>query len=132
MHTSVGLWIDHKKAIVVFLTGENEEIKLLRSELEKPQQAPTDDIRQREWTQDLNRYYDEVILSLHAATTILILGPGEAKRELHKRLERKPQDKREITVATVGRLTENQVVAKVRQHFLKRGAEAIAHSQAAA
>lgn len=124
MQTTVGLWIDHKKAVIVFLTGEDEEITLIKSELEKPQQAPTDDVRQREWTADLNRYYDEVIASLRQADTILILGPGEAKGELKKRLEHHPLKKREVMVETVGRLTENQVVAKVRQHFQKRGAAA--------
>jgi hypothetical protein len=124
MNTNVGLWIDHKKAIIVFLTGEDEEITLIKSELEKPRQSPIDDVRQREWTEDLNRYYDEVIASLREAETILIVGPGEAKGELNKRLERNPLKGREITVETVGRLTENQVVAKVRQHFQKRGAAA--------
>jgi stalled ribosome rescue protein Dom34 len=126
MNTRVGLWIDHKKAIVVFLTGENEKIKLIRSFLEKPKQSSADDKQQREWTEDLNQYYDEVILSLHEAEAILIVGPGEAKGELRDCLERKPLAGREITVETVGRLTENQVVAKVRQHFLKRGAVASA------
>lgn len=120
MQTPVGLWIDHKKAVIVFLTGEDEEIKLIKSELEKPQQSPTDDVRQREWTEDLNRYYDEVIASLRKAETILIVGPGEAKGELKKRLEHTPLKGREITVETVGRLTENQIVAKVRTHFLKQ------------
>lgn len=120
MKATVGLWIDHKKAVIVFLTGEDEEIKLIKSELEKPQQAPTDDVRQREWTEDLNRYYDEVIASLRQAETILIVGPGEAKGELKKRLERHPLNGREIAVETVDRLTKNQIVAKVRAHFLKQ------------
>lgn len=124
MKTTSGVWIDHKKAIIVFLTGDGEEIKLLKSFLEKPQQSPTDDVRQREWTEDLNEYYDEVISSLRNAEAVLILGPGEAKGELKKRLEHSPLKDSQITVETVGRLTENQVVAKVRQHFQKRGAAA--------
>ncbi len=124
MKTTAGLWIDHKKAIIVFLTGQGEEIKLIKSFLEKPQQSQTDDARQRERTEDLNEYYDEVISSLRSAEAILILGPGEAKGELKKRLEHSPLKDSQITVETVGRLTENQVVAKVRQHFQKRGATA--------
>lgn len=124
MNTTVGLWIDHKKAVIVFVAGEEEEIKLIKSELEKPQQAPTDDVRQREWTEDLNRYYDEVISSLRDAEAILIMGPGEAKGELNNRLERTLLNGRKITVATVGRLTENQIVAKVRAHFLKHASAA--------
>ncbi len=124
MKTTAGLWIDHKKAIIVFLTSEGEEIKLIKSFLEKPQQSPSDDARQREWTEDLNQYYDEVISFLRNAEGILILGPGEAKGELKKRLEHSALKDSEITIETVSRLTENQVVAKVRQHFQKRRATA--------
>ncbi len=107
MKTTAGLWIDHKKAIIVLMTSEGEEIKLIKLFLEKPQQAPTDDARQREWTEDLNQYYDEVISFLRQAKTILILGPGEAKGELKKRLEHSPLKDSEITLETAARLTEN-------------------------
>ncbi len=124
MKTTAGLWIDHKKAIIVFLTSEGEEIKLIKSFLEKPQQSTADDARQREWTEDLSEYYDEVISFLRNAEAILILGPGEAKGELKKRFEHSPLKDSEIMVETAGRLTENQVAAKVRQHFQKRSAAA--------
>ena len=29
MQTTAGLWIDHKKAVIVFVTGKEEEIKLI-------------------------------------------------------------------------------------------------------
>ncbi len=120
MKTTVGLWIDHKDAVIVFVTGEEEEIKLIHSDLEKPQQSPTDDVRQREWTEHLNHYYDKVISSLRNAEAILIMGPGEAKGELKKRLERTTLNRRKIEVETVDKMTENQIVAKVREHFLKQ------------
>jgi hypothetical protein len=47
-----------------------------------------DDLRQRELTGDLNVYYDEVISCIRDAESILIFGPGEAKGELKKRLEK--------------------------------------------
>ena len=68
-------------------------------------------------TEHLNRYYDEVILSLRNAEVILILGLGEAKGELKKRLEKNQVKGREIELETVDKLTDRQIVAKVRERF---------------
>ena len=35
MRTRTGLWIDYKKAIIVFVSDEREEIRLITSEVEK-------------------------------------------------------------------------------------------------
>jgi hypothetical protein len=35
MKRKVGLWIDHRKAVIVLLAGEEEETKLVRSNVEK-------------------------------------------------------------------------------------------------
>ena len=125
MKTTVGLWIDHRKAIIVFLTGEEEEIKQIKSDVEKPgspsgSSVRADDLLQNEFTEHLNKYYDEVILLLQNAEAILILGPGEAKGELKKRLERHPLKGREVEVETTDKMTENQLVAKIREYFKNR------------
>lgn len=126
MKTTVGLWIDHKQTVIVFLTGATEEIKLIKSDLEDAHRQsgvakPADDVRQREQTEHLNRYYDEVIASLRNSKTLLLMGPGEAKGQLKRRLERTLLSGREIEVETVDKLTEHQIVAKVRAHFQKNG-----------
>ena len=76
MGTKVGLWIDHKKAIVITITEKGEEIRQIISEVEKQLrrsgdsplegpyeslQVPLDDSRQRALTGHLNIYYDAVI-----------------------------------------------------------------------
>lgn len=119
----VGLWIDHKRAVIVFVTSEAEEIKHISAELKKPNSHSgstmrADDLEQRELTQHLNIYYDEVIASLQNAEAVLLMGPGEAKGELKKRLE-KAHPNSEIVIETTDKLTNPQIVAKVREHFLK-------------
>ena len=104
MRTKVGLWIDHRKAIVVKVTDKGEEMGLIISTVQKQlrrsgdsplkgtyeqQQVPADDSRQRTFTAHLNIYYDAVIACIGDAESILIFGPGEAKGELKKRLRRK-------------------------------------------
>jgi len=132
MRTKVGLWIDHKKAIVVAVTDKGEEKGLIISQVEKhrsrsgdsplegsydPQQVPADDSRQRRLTGQLNIYYDAVIACIRDAESILIFGPGEAKGELGRRLKKNNLDGRIVGMETVDKMTDRQIAAKVRQHF---------------
>jgi hypothetical protein len=135
MRTRVGLWIDHRKAIVVAVTDKGEERVLMISTVEKqprrsrrsrpggpyePQQVPADDSRQRTFTGHLNIYYDAVIASIRDAESILIFGPGEAKGELKKRLKAVNLGGRIAGVETVDKMTDRQIAAKVRKHFAER------------
>ena len=132
MSTKVGLWIDHRKAIVVVVTDKLGEMALIISAVEKqarrslsarhggpyePQQVPADDSRQRAYTGHLNIYYDAVIASIRDAESILIFGPGEAKGELKKRLEGLNLGRRIAGVETVDKMTNRQIAAKVRKYF---------------
>jgi hypothetical protein len=129
MKTTVGLWIDHRKAVIVFVTGADVEIKLIDSNVERPRgqygrSAPADDIQQRVSTKRLNSYYDEVISSLWNSRAILIMGPGEAKGELKKRIEINNLKGRIVDIETVDKMTDPQIVAKARKHSLKQSSVA--------
>ena len=132
MRTKVGLWIDHRKAIVVTVTERGEEMGLIISTVQKQlrrsgdsplkgpyeqQQVPADDSRQRTFTGHLNSFYDAVITCIGDAESVLIFGPGEAKGELKKRLKRNKLGSRIAGVETVDKMTDRQIAAKVRQHF---------------
>ena len=132
MRTRVGLWIDHRKAIIVAVTDEGEEIGLVISKVEKqlrrsgdsplkgPYESrlvPADDSRLRAFTGHLNVYYDAVIASMGDAESILIFGPGEAKGELKKRLVKSKLGGRIAGIATVDKMTDRQIAVKVRQHL---------------
>ena len=124
MQTTAGLWIDHKKAVIVFVTGKEEEIKLINSNIEKQQRqsggSTPEDIRQRELTEHLNIYYDEVVSCIREAESILIFGPGEAKGELKKRLEKDNLGGHIVGIEPADQMTDPQIVAKVREQFLGR------------
>jgi hypothetical protein len=134
MRTKVGLWIDHRKALVVTITDKGQVISLIISTVEKqarrsldsrhagsyePQQVPADDSRQKAFSGHLSIYYDAVIASIRNAESILIFGPGEAKVELKKRLKRINLGGRIVGVETVDKMTDRQITAKVREHFAK-------------
>lgn len=126
MQTTAGLWIDHKKAVIVFVKGKEEEIKLINSNIEKQHRqsgvSTPDDIRHRELTEHLNIYYDEVVSCIREAESILIFGPGEAKGELKKRLEKANLGGHIVGIEPADQMTDPQIVAKVREQFLGRSA----------
>ncbi len=134
MKTRVGLWIDHRKSIIVVITDKGEEIELIMSKSEKQprrsgdsplkgsyesQLVSADDNRQRVLTGHLNIYYDAVIAFIRDAESIMIFGPGEAKDELNERLKRSNLGERIVSVETVDKMTNRQIAAKVRQQFPK-------------
>jgi stalled ribosome rescue protein Dom34 len=132
MNANVGLWIDHRKAVIVAVTDKGEEVKEIISHVEKQlgrfegarsttsypaQLVPADDSRERDLTGHLDKYYDEVISHLRDAEVILIFGPGEAKGELKKRIERDKLSGRMAGVETADKMTVPQIAAKVRKYF---------------
>jgi stalled ribosome rescue protein Dom34 len=132
MKTEVGLWIDHRQAVIVTLVDQEEEIKRITSNMEKhvrysgashangaseSHNDTTENGRDRRFDDQLNRYYDEVIACVCDADSILILGPGEAKVELQKQLEGQALGERIVGIETTDKMTDGQIAAKVRQHF---------------
>jgi stalled ribosome rescue protein Dom34 len=126
MISKVGLWIDHRKAVMVFLTDGGEEIREIASHMEKhvrfsgdsAQEDSADDIRDQQFAGHLDRFYDDVIAYIHDADSILLLGPGEAKGELAKRLESKGLKEHMVGIETADKMTDPQIAARVRKHFL--------------
>jgi len=132
MKSKVGLWIDHKKAVIVEISDKGEKTKVIPSNVEKQagrfkglrsttsyesQKVQADDVQDRKFMGHLDTYYDKVISYIRDAESILLFGPGEAKGELTKRLKNHGQNGREVSVETVDKLTDHQIVAKVREHF---------------
>ena len=125
MKREIGLWIDHRKAVIVIVTDKGEETKIIESNMEKhvrfsggssePGQA--EDVRDRQFNNHLNIYYDDVIAFIGDAKSIFIFGPGEAKGELKKRIERETLKERIVDIETADKMTDHQITARVRDHF---------------
>ena len=127
MKTEVGLWIDHREAVIVTITDEGEKTTRIYSDIEVDAQfsgssrsagsQDSENMQDRKYTNNLGRYYDAIIGYIRDADSIQIFGPGEAKGELVKRLKSKNLRKRIVSIETTDKLTDPQIAAKVRQHF---------------
>ena len=132
MKTLAALWIDHREAIIVLVSGKRQETRRIKSFVEKQlrrsghspsqdrfesQLVPADDSREREFTGHLGKYYDEVVSCIRPAEEILLFGPGEAKGELKKRIERNKLDLRITCFETTDKMTDRQILKKVKLHY---------------
>jgi stalled ribosome rescue protein Dom34 len=132
MKKEIGLWIDHREATIVILTDGGEEIKHILSKSgrhmhysgsshsktpEGLKEVTSEDQRDRKFGNNLNKFYDEIIASIRDADSIQIFGPGEAKGELEKRIEREGIKAHILAIETVDKMTDHQILAKVRERF---------------
>ncbi len=122
-----GLWIDHQKAVIVTVRGEDEDTKVIHSDVEKHAKSGNnaDDTSLDVFTEHLNKYYEKVISQLRGAEYIFLFGPGEAKGELEKRLAKENFGELIRVAETADKMTDAQVAEKVKEHFLHHGAARI-------
>ena len=86
---------------------------------DRPHGHMTENTQENKFMNQLNTFYDEVLVSLRDADSVLILGPGEAKGEFQKRLESKKFPAHVVELKTADRLTDPQIAARIREHFAK-------------
>lgn len=134
---NVGIWIDHREAVIVSLdhNSHEEQIETCESDADRPtrqmggapsrgstpwgpQDVASDTRRDRRYKHQLDQYYEEVIGKLGGADAILIFGPGAAKTELKKHLDDTHilRD-RVVGVETTDKMTRPQIAAKVREFY---------------
>ncbi|NTU57832.1 MAG: hypothetical protein HGB00_02770 [Chlorobiaceae bacterium] len=134
MKKSTGLWIDHNEAILVMIVDDQTSVQHVESGADghfkstggwKSQgssvaqavssEGKAEEIRKHQ----LHAFYTDVINRLEDSSEIAILGPGEAKTELGNEIKKHGRLQEKVaTVEACDRLTENQLVAKVKTLFL--------------
>jgi stalled ribosome rescue protein Dom34 len=134
MATKAGVWIDHKRAIVVLVTDAGQEIKKIAFDIGQPVQSRggarskhshtshdfvAEDTLERKVENDRKDYFNDVIAAVRGADSLLILGPGEAKGEFSKHILAKKRRGLTVELETTDKMTDRQIAAKVSAHFTK-------------
>jgi hypothetical protein len=133
MNDKVGIWIDHRKAVIVSASADRVTVRTLESEVgphsrysgragssapEGGEDEGGEKKYEKRYRQHLDRYYDAVIGELAHPEALLILGPGEAKLQLKERLSRsKALPGGAVSIETTDKLTDSEIVVKVKEHF---------------
>jgi hypothetical protein len=117
----VAIWIDHREAILIAFRGE-----VVTGEEEILSEAGPH-THGGGWAQHrieahrhemLKHYYEEVIQHLGPVDGILILGPGQAKHELHGSIEHHKGLKGKVmALRGASRMNEREVIAEAEQFF---------------
>lgn len=124
MSLNVGVWIDHKQAVIVSASEGHVTTQTLDSAVGPhthyagSQDAGGEKKYEGRHGQHLGDYYDEVIGQLGRPEALLIFGPGEAKGELKERIGHiKAWSGCAMAVESTDKMTDPQIVAKVRDYF---------------
>lgn len=124
MGQEVGIWVDHKKAVIVTISGGHVSTKTLASDVGPhthyagSQEGGGEKRYEERQSHALDRYYDNVIGQLDEPDALLLLGPGEAKLQLKDRLSRSNVlSETVVALESTDKLTDAQIVAKVKEHY---------------
>ncbi len=134
LRKKIGIWIDHREAILVAIEGDQTTVGRIESNAEShyrpsggrkagstsvAQSVSREQKAEERLKHQYHSFYQMVIEKAGKADSIFIFGPGEAKLELVKEMKKiKGQHDRIVPVEASDRLTENQIVAKVKSFFL--------------
>lgn len=127
----VGIWIDHRRAVVVTIDGGEESIRTIEGQIERHagphggwgtstpygRQVGSDEKAQEKYWHHVVSFYREVIAGLDKPDQLLVLGPADAKREFAEEVQ-KTYALREVPLRTepADKMTDAQVAALVRDY----------------
>jgi len=133
---NVGVWIDHREAVLVSIKESGLTISRMESKVEprthssggsksggtSVAQSITNEQRMDErYKHQLHAFYQAIVKSICGAEEIYIFGPGAAKNELAGELEKTKGARPDIrAVEPCDKLTEPQIMAKVKTFFAPR------------
>jgi hypothetical protein len=128
-----GIFIDHKKAIIVAIDGENnissEEYKfpaspsrfagegtdktgLFRHTLNRQ------DHKQQRAQAEFKKFCKEIVGKLNKANQVYIFGPAEGKYDLYREIEgRKSMSEVYVEIGTSDKMKKTEIVRAVKEHF---------------
>jgi len=117
----IAIWVDHQEAFLAKFQDEQ-----LSREEEIISETDTD-THGRGWQrhhfethhhEQLKHFYDEIVEHLGTVDEILIMGPGQAKHELRKRIEHhKGLRGKVVDLKTTDKISEDQFIQEAEEYF---------------
>lgn len=134
MERKIGVWVDHRKAVIVTLTRDQETVQIVSSGVETgthtaggdglraqygAQAMYADDTLQNKSAIQLKKYYNDIAAHLKNADAIMLMGPGEAKIELRNNLDRRMMGAKVLDVRPADKMTAREATLAVRAYYTK-------------
>ena len=128
-----GIWMDKRRAIIIKLqTNGKPQIKIIKSNIEdyhpvggarsKVAWGPVDSVSESKYLarkeQQLKRYFTNIIGQFEDQSNLYLFGPAEAKIRFREFIRNFKSKRIEVEgFESSDTMTENQMVAKVREFF---------------
>lgn len=127
MNAQLGIWIDQKQAVIVSVARDHSGVTRLRSSIRPhrhyhgAQDGGGEKKYEERHAQSVAHFLDAVARHVAPGDEVLVLGPGETKGALKRRI-RDVKSLRDVTVTTrtADKLTEPQLIAAVRRRYRLR------------
>lgn len=131
MKHKTGIWIDRQHAILVSITEHAQEISHFAVDAPEsfpatnesnaqhsytPRDFQPEDRVERKEQAARKKMFDSVLGSIMGVESLLLLGPGEAKKEFAEHIKSKRLKKLHVEIETSDKMTEPQLAARIRQH----------------
>ena len=133
MKNKLGIWIDSEKAIILNNGSNEKSLKIVESAIEnKTNHEKESDKGTFSGSQHMNNeskfeerkkhqltdFLKAVVSHVEDGDAVYIIGPSETKKHLKSKIEdEKTLSKTTIVIEAAERMTDNQFVAKVSDHY---------------
>jgi hypothetical protein len=126
----VGIWIDHRRAVLITLDNGQESREVVESDIDQlegpegsrrtstaygPQVTDVERKVEGRAQHHLQKFYREIVKHIGMTDHLLIIGPAQAKQELADLIKEDPSLRAiHVKVEPADRMTDDQIAAKVR------------------
>ena len=121
----LGIWMDHSTAHIIELRNNIIESKTLEAFMmhgEKENFGKDESLRQNTEQDQLSEFFKRLSAVIKEYSAVVIFGPTNAKTELYNLLKEDSHfNNIKIDIKATDNLTENQMIAFVKEHFDKIG-----------
>jgi stalled ribosome rescue protein Dom34 len=93
------VWLDHLRAVVIDFSRESEHVHLVPSDTEQRQihRKSGSDTGGKKIAED-HRFFDDIVAAIGDAREVLIVGPGQAKMNFRKDLDKRHRKVADLVV----------------------------------
>jgi stalled ribosome rescue protein Dom34 len=118
-----GVWMDSKHAIVIatenrVVHGEFEIITTVECGDHEGADYKNEKVEHSKDSQEQKKYFKTIASHIHEDQVIYVFGPGKAQEQFKNYLEDQHKFKsKEITLGTSDKITNNEMIAKVKSFF---------------
>ena len=118
-----GVWMDSKHAFVIAnegfsADGEYDVVSKVNCDGHDDDNYKNDRVEQSKETAELKKYFKEIANHIDEVNEIYIFGPGKSQEQFKNFLKDNQNfDQKHIELGTSDKITENQMIAQVRNHF---------------